>query len=85
MGFLGTALFYASAVFYPSSRIPAPIYDYLKFNPVLQAIELSRDVLLWNMALDFEKLVYLYVVGLLSMVAGYFSFQWMRSGFADVL
>jgi len=85
MGFLGTALFYGSAVFYPSSRIPAPIYDYLKYNPVLQAIELSRDVLLWNVALDLEKLVFLYVTGIASMLIGYFCFQWMRSGFADVL
>lgn len=85
MGFFGTALFYASAVFYPSNRIPGPIYDYLKWNPVLQSIELSRDVLLWNIALDPEKLLFLWVVGILSAVVGYLSFQALRAGFADVL
>jgi len=85
MGFLGTALFYASAVFYPSSRVPAPIYEWLRFNPVLQAIELSRDVLLWDIPLDPEKLIYLYVVGISSCIIGLFSFQKLRSGFADVM
>ena len=83
--FLGQALFYASAVFYPSSQIPEPIYAWLKFNPVLQAIELSRDVLLWNIPIDFEKLLYLYIVGIFSLVIGYFSFKGLRNGFADVL
>jgi lipopolysaccharide transport system permease protein len=85
MGFLGQALFYASAIFYPSSRIPGPIYDWLKFNPVLQAIELSRDVLLWDIPLEADKLLYLYGVGILSLAIGLFSFQRLRGGFADVL
>jgi lipopolysaccharide transport system permease protein len=85
MAFLGQALFYASAVFYPSSRIPEPIYAWLKFNPVLQAIELSRDVLLWNIPVEFDKLAYLYGVGFISLGIGYFSFQGLRKGFADVL
>lgn len=85
MAFLGTALFYASAVFYPSQRIPGPVYDYLKFNPVLHAIELSRDVLLWNIPLDPLKLVYLYVVGLVACGVGLTCFQGLRTGFADVL
>lgn len=85
MGFLGTALFYASAVFYPSNRIPGPIYDWLKYNPVLQAIELSRDVLLWEIPLDPQKLLYLYLVGPLACLFGLFCFQRLRRGFADVL
>lgn len=85
MNFLGQALFYASAVFYPSSRIPAPIYEWLKYNPVLQAIELSRDVLLWNIPLELDKLAYLYVVGIISAGLGYLCFNQLRSGFADVL
>ena len=85
MGFLGTALFYASAVFYPSSRIPEPIYQYLKYNPVLQGIELSRDVLLWNIPIDLDKLLYLYLAGIATAIVGYFTFRGLRNGFADVL
>lgn len=84
-GFLGQALFYASAIFYPSSRIPAPIYDWLKYNPVLQAIELSRDVLLWNIPLEIAQLLYIYGVGIAFLALGFFTFQRLRGSFADVL
>lgn len=83
--FLGMALFYASAVFYPSHIIPPGLYTYLKWNPILQAVELSRDVLLWNIPLDPQKLLYIYGVGVCSAVIGFFSFRGLRSGFADVL
>jgi lipopolysaccharide transport system permease protein len=85
MGFLGTALFYASAVFYPTTRVPGPVYDYLRFNPVLHAIDLSRDILLWHQPLDFGKLAYLYAVGTGCALFGFFCFQRLRNGFADVL
>lgn len=85
MGVFSMILFYASAVFYPSSRIPGPIYQFLKYNPVLQAVELSRDVLLWNIPMDPDKLLYLYGVGIASCIVGYWSFQRLRHGFADVL
>jgi lipopolysaccharide transport system permease protein len=84
-GFFGMALFYASAVFYPSHIIPPGLYTYLKWNPVLQAVELSRDVLLWNIPLDPEKLLYVYAFSLGTGLLGFFSFQALRSGFADVL
>lgn len=85
MAFLATALFYGSAVFYPSNRIPESVYSFLKFNPVLHAIELSRDVLLWNIPLDPFKLLYLYGCGLLLCALGILTFNSLRSGFADVL
>ena len=85
MAFLGTALFYASAVFYPSNRIPPAVYDYLRFNPVLHAIELARDVLLWDIPLDLKKLAYLYLAGIGTCLIGLFCFQRLRHGFADVL
>ncbi|MEY3000931.1 MAG: Teichoic acid translocation permease protein TagG [Verrucomicrobiota bacterium] len=85
MAFLGTALFYGSAVFYPSNSIPAPVYDWLRYNPVLHAIELSRDVLLWNIPLDPLKLAYLYGCGVVLFLLGLLTFQGLRHGFADVL
>jgi lipopolysaccharide transport system permease protein len=83
--FLGTATFYASAVFYPASRIPDPIYAWLQYNPVLQAVELSRDVLLWQLPFSFQTLGFLWVSGLTTCLLGYFCFQGLRQGFADVL
>jgi lipopolysaccharide transport system permease protein len=85
MAVVGTILFYSSAVFYPVNRIPPELYAWLKFNPVLQAVELSRDVLLWNIPMDPVRLLYLYGVGIVSIIVGFWSFQRLRSGFADVL
>lgn len=85
MAFLATALFYGSAVFYPSKSIPEPVYEWLRYNPVLHAIELSRDVLLWNIPLDPLKLAYLYGCGIVLFLLGLLTFQTLRSGFADVL
>lgn len=85
MGFLSTALFYSSAVFYPARGVPEAIYAWLKYNPVLQAVELSRDVLLWNLPLEPDKLLYLYLVGIGMSLFGFLSFQGLRNGFADVL
>ena len=82
---VGVILFYSSAVFYPVSRVPPQLYEWLKFNPVLQAVELSRDVLLWNIPLDPAKLLYLYGVGIAACLLGFWSFQRLRGGFADVL
>jgi len=85
MQFLGTALFYASAVFYSPQRIPEYMYVYLKWNPVLQAIELSRDVLLWDIPLDPYKLLYIWLAGFAVMGFGFLTFKVLRPGFADVL
>lgn len=85
MGFLTMALFYSSAVFYPVSRIPEPIFEYLRWNPVLHAIEQSRHVLLWDLPVNFGTLGYLYIFGFVTYLIGYAVFQWLRPGFADVL
>lgn len=85
MIFLTTALFYASAVFYPAGAIPEPILRYLQYNPVLVSVELSRDVLLWNIPIAYGELAFLYIVGIATTLLGYISFQKLREGFADVI
>lgn len=85
MGFLSIALFYSSAVFYSSHLIPEPILAVLKYNPVLQAIEISRDLFLWDLPVNWKVVLYLYLVGTSSCIIGYFTFKKLKSGFADVL
>ncbi len=41
--FLTTVLMFSSAVFYSAQRIPVAAWTYMRFNPVLLAIELARD------------------------------------------
>lgn len=85
MQFLTMALMYASAVFFSASRIPAQIWVFLRFNPLLLAIELSRDASLWQRPLNFNHLAYLYAFGLASCSLGYLTFRRMKPAFADVL
>jgi lipopolysaccharide transport system permease protein len=85
MQFLTMALMYASAVFYSAAKIPPAMWVFLRFNPVLLAIELSRDAALWQRPLNIHYLVYLYAFGLISCYLGHLAFRRMKPAFADVL
>jgi lipopolysaccharide transport system permease protein len=86
--FLSAALMFASAVFYAASKIAsdAPIaWEFLRFNPLLLAIESARDGVLWERTPNPAHLVYLWVFGLLSCALGHLAFKKMKPAFADVL
>lgn len=85
MNFLTQAIMYASALFYSSKIIPPAAWTVLRFNPVLLAIELSRNAALWHQAINFRQLGYLYASGLLICYFGHFVFRRLRPAFADVL
>ncbi len=85
MQFLTMALMYASAVFFSASKIPPQIWVYLRFNPVMLAIELSRDAALWQRPINYHHLAYLYAAGLLACILGHLAFRKMKPAFADVL
>ena len=83
--FVTLALLFASAVFYPVNQIPAPVWAWLKFNPLLLAIEAARGAVFWGTPANLTHLTYLYAVGLLLCVVGATLFQRLRHSFADVL
>ncbi len=84
--FLSQALLYASGIFYSSQKIPKDgLFQILHYNPVLQAVEMSRDVVLWQMSVNYHQLTYLYIAGLLSCVLGHFVFSRLKPAFADIL
>lgn len=85
MQFLSMALLFASAVFYPISKIPAGVWVFLRYNPVLLAIELTRDAVLWHEPLNFTHLTYLYLCGIAVCYTGYAVFRRLKPAFADVL
>lgn len=85
MQFISMALLFASAVFYPVQKIPAAAWVFMRYNPILLAIELSRDAVLWHQPLNFNHLAYLYLFGLAACYAGYALFRRMKPAFADVL
>ncbi|QYM79788.1 ABC transporter permease [Horticoccus luteus] len=85
MGFVSMALMYASAVVYPASAIPHSVWVWLRFNPMLLAVELSRDVVMWDRPMHFTYLAYLFATGLLASAGGFWIFSKLKPTFADVV
>ena len=84
-GFVTMALMFASAVFYPARNIGPAAWSILRFNPLIHAIELSRNATLWHTPINLHQLAFLYASGLLAAVGGYWVFHRLRPAFADVL
>lgn len=88
VGVLVTGLMFASAIFYPASSIhsEAPFaWTFLKFNPLLHTVELSRDVLLWNLPVSGHLLLWLYISGCAVACIGFACFSRLTRTFADVV
>lgn len=84
--FLSQALLYASAVFYSVRKIPhGGLWELLHYNPILQAIDMARDVVLWQVPVQPLHLAYLYVTSLAVFIGGNLVFRRMQPAFADVL
>lgn len=82
--FLSVALMWASAVFFTAQHYPLA-WAYLRFNPLLLAIDLARDATLWNRPLNYHHLGYLYLVAFIVCALGHLAFKRMKPAFADVL
>lgn len=85
MQFLTMALMFSSAVFYSADKIPDAAWTYMRFNPVLLAIELARDAALWGRPINTTHLLYLYATGLFGCCLGHAVFRRMKPAFADVI
>ena len=83
--FFGQVLMYASAVMYSVRIIPHAVWIFMRLNPLLQAVELSRDALLWHRPLNSIHLAYLYGFGIAAFILGSAFFQKLKPTFADVL
>jgi len=87
--FVTTAVMFASAAPYPASNIvtraPPIVWEILRFNPILQIIDIARHVVLWHEPMSWTKLGYVYAVGLAVMLAGHLCFSLFRRSFAEVI
>ena len=82
--FLSTALMWASGVFFSAQKYPGA-WTYLRYNPLLLAIDLTRDAALWARPLNYHHLAYLYAFGIIACYLGHLAFRRMKPAFADVL
>ncbi|HEX7632069.1 MAG TPA: ABC transporter permease [Lacunisphaera sp.] len=85
IGFVSMALLYASAVFFPPSIVPAALWKFLRFNPLLLAVDLSRNAVMWDHPVNLAHLGYLMAVSLMICCGGYWCFKKLAPAFADVL
>ncbi len=83
--FVSTAVMFASAVPYSTTKIieKAPaLWPILRLNPLLQIIQLSREILLWHQPVNWHSLGYVYVVAL-AVLGGHLCFSLFRRSFAE--
>lgn len=83
--FASMALMFCSAVFYPISSIPAYAWAILRFNPLLLAINIIRDVVIWHLSPNYLHIAYVAFSGIVAGLAGRWCFRRLAPAFADVL
>ena len=83
--FLSSILLFSSAVFYGLNALPAAAQRVLALNPLAQALEAIRGVLMWGAAPSPLATAYLYAVSGLVLALGLIVFRRLSPDFADAL
>lgn len=78
-------LLFVSPVFFPTSALPPRVQPLVMLNPLTLIIEESRKVLLFGETPNWPHLGLYLSVSIVIAWAGFWWFQKMRRGFADVL
>lgn len=85
IGLMTTVMMFVSPIFYPATAFPESYRHLLFLNPLTPVIELSREVLYWGKAPNFEVLGIYWLSTSIIAWLGFAWFQKTRKGFADVL
>lgn len=85
VGILTTVLMFLSPIFYPVSALPEAYQSFLLLNPLMPAIEQTRNILFWGKMPDVTMLGLYFLVATFIAWLGFAWFQKTRKGFADVL
>jgi len=83
--FFTTILLFVSPVFYPLSMVPLKLKTIILLNPLTLIIEQSRKVLIFGEIPDWSSLIFYTICSIFIAWVGFWGFQKMRGGFADVL
>ncbi len=76
---------FLSPVFYKASALPESYQFILGLNPLTMPIEQIRDVVLWGLPINWSGWAGSLMLGLGFCFGGFWIFQRLRTGFADVL
>ena len=85
IGMITTMMLFLSPVFYPISAIPEKYQIFLYLNPLTYIIEQSREVLIFGHIPNLSGLLLYTGISIFTAWIGFWWFQGMRKGFADVL
>ena len=82
---LNRGLFFGSAIFYPLDHLPEEFRKYIYLNPIAVIIDLTRNLVLWDILPDFSTISVLYLSSVASCILSLIVFKSVKSGFTDVL
>jgi lipopolysaccharide transport system permease protein len=82
---LTTVLLFMSPIFYPVTAMPEPYRSWMVINPLTFIIEQARGIILLGQSPDWLGLMYYGMAGMITAWLGFWTFQKMRRGFADVI
>jgi lipopolysaccharide transport system permease protein len=85
VGFLTTALFFLTPIFYPISAVPTNFQIFIKLNPLSVIMENNRRILMWGHLPDWTWLFAVVLFSFVIMVLGYGFFMKSKRAFADVI
>ena len=86
--FAVTLLLFASAVMFPATMIAqrsAELWAVLRLNPLLQIVDLARNVVLWQQPMPLDWLAYIYACSLAVFMGGAVFFALLRRSFAEAI
>lgn len=85
IGLALTGALFLSPVFYPISRLPPAVADWIQFNPITEVVDQVRCVMLEGRAPEFDALAIYLIVAWIVAGCGLAVFRRLRDSFADVL
>lgn len=82
---LVTLTLFMTPIFFPIEAVPVEFRSAIMLNPLTFVVQQARDVTIFGRWPDFAGLALYTVAALAFLVCGFWVFQRLRNGFADVL
>jgi len=82
---LAQIVLWTSAVFFAPSALPPAAWAILKWNPLLQTIDLARRTVQWDQPVSLPHLAYIWLVGAAVFLFGAWFFRATQRSFPEAL
>ncbi len=83
VNFFLNLLFYGTPILYQASMFPENIRWILYLNPMAHFIDIYRNIFYYHTNPSFASLLYIFVIAIVILVAGYLIFRKLEKGFAE--